>query len=64
MIVGEFDEPCPPSEAIKYATNMTASMANYITLADQGHGIFSYYSGDDYMAILNAELNSTAPDSM
>ena len=63
MIVGENDAPCPPSEAIKHATTIPG-MANYITILGQDHGIFSWYSGDDYMAVLNAELTSMAPDEM
>lgn len=57
MYVGENDAPCPPSEAVLRA-DIIPSMANYITLLGQDHGVFSYYSGEDYMELLNAELVS------
>ena len=31
-------------------------MANYVTLLGEDHGVFGYYSGQDYMELLNAEL--------
>ena len=55
MYVGENDAPCPPSEALKHV-EIIPSMANYVTLLGEDHGVFGYYSGQDYMELLNAEL--------
>ena len=55
MYVGENDAPCPPSEAFK-RVEIIPSMANYVTLLGEDHGVFGYYSGQDYMELLNAEL--------
>ena len=55
MYVGENDAPCPPSEAQK-RVDIIPSMANYVTLLGEDHGVFGYYSGQDYMELLNAEL--------
>jgi len=55
MYVGENDAPCPPSEAVK-RVEIIPSMANYVTLLGEDHGVFGSYSGQDYMDLLNAEL--------
>jgi len=63
MIAGSADAPCPGDEAFRYAQRIP-TMANFVMIEDGDHGVFGWYSADEYVSLLTRELTDVAPEEM
>ena len=63
MIAGSADQVCPGDEAFLYAQRIP-TMSNFVMIEDGDHGVFAWYSGEEYVSLLTRELTDVAPEEM
>ena len=63
MIVSENDQSCYWSEAYNQSLEIK-SMANFVTLKEQDHYIYGWYSGPDFTSLMLREITTEVPDQI
>ena len=63
MYVSENDASCPFSEAEKLSYQLP-SLQNFYTMANQDHGIFAWYAGEELASLYLNELTTETSDTV